>query len=65
MQRTILVTELKHKASELKTKKIFGRYDPVTLNREGWIITDQYKQMYTMTDEMFAHWGEKKGEKIR
>lgn len=64
MQRTILVTELRHKDAPLRTKVLFGRFDPVTISREGWIIERQYKQMYTMSDAEFAAHGNKKGDKI-
>ena len=59
MQRTILVTEVLDPDGE--EKFIFGKYDPITLNRQGYKIIEIYRQLYVMDDETFATYGTKKG----
>lgn len=63
MQRTILVTELVNEVTG-EEKTIYGRYDPVKVNKGNWKITDTYKQMYVMSDKEFAKYGIKKGERL-
>lgn len=59
MQRTILVTIVEDPI--LKTRsEIFGRYDPVTIQRKGLKIVDTYKQVFEMDDKTFAQYGKRK-----
>lgn len=60
MQRTILITRLRNRNNG-ETKEIYGRYDPVAINKGGWDIIETYKQMFTMTDADFALHGTRKG----
>ena len=62
MQRTILITEVEDLEGKLST--IFGKYDPITLNRKGYKIKDTYKQMYVMDEKTFATYGTKKGGRL-
>ena len=59
MQRTILITEVL--SPEGIPEKMYGKYDPITLNRQGYKIIDTYKQMYVMDDKTFATYGKEKG----
>lgn len=59
MQRTILVTEVLDPDGEQDF--IYGKYDPITLNRQGYKIIETYRQLYVMDDETFATYGTKKG----
>lgn len=59
MQRTILVTEVI--TPEGIHTKIYGKYDPISLNRQGFRILDTYRQMYVMDDKTFATYGKEKG----
>lgn len=57
MIRTILVTKV------INTKtgasgEIYGRYDAVKLANDGMKIISAKKKKYTMTDAMFAKYGE-------
>lgn len=59
MQRTILCTIVEDPI--LKTRsEIFGRYDPVTIQRRGLKIIDSYKQVFVMDDATFAQYGKRK-----
>ena len=59
MQRTILVTVVENPL--MKTQhEIYGRYDPVTLERKGLHVVRSYKQLFTMDDETFAKYGKRK-----
>ena len=59
MQRTILVTVLENPL--MKTQhEIYGRYDPVTLERKGLRVVRSYKQLFTMDDATFAKYGKRK-----
>lgn len=61
MQRTILVTIVEDPI--LKTRsEIFGRYDPVTIQRRGLKIVDTYKQVFEMDDATFAQHAKRKEE---
>ena len=62
MQRTILITEVEDQ--EGIHSMIFGKYDPITLNRKGYKIIDTYKQMYVMDDKTFATYGKEKGGRL-
>lgn len=62
MQRTILVTIVEDQHG--KREKVFGKYDPITLNRKGYKIIETYKQMYVMDDETFATYGTEKGGRL-
>ena len=62
MQRTILCTIVEDPI--MKTRhEIYGRYDPVTLQRKGLIVKDSYKQVFTMDDATFARYGKRKEDK--
>lgn len=63
MERTILITECE-KAITKEHTYIYGRYDPVTLNRKGYKVISAFKQKFEMTDEEFAKHGRKKGDRI-
>lgn len=59
MQRTILVTVVQNPI--MKTEhEIYGRYDPVTLERKGLQVVRSYKQLFTMDDATFAKYGKRK-----
>ena len=59
MQRSILVTVVENPL--MKTRhEIYGRYDPVTLQRKGLKVVDTYKQVFTMDEETFAKYGKRK-----
>lgn len=59
MQRSILVTVVQDPI--MKTQhEIYGRYDPVTLERKGLKIVSTYKQMFTMDEATFAKYGKRK-----
>lgn len=62
MQRTILITEAEDQDGT--PHMIFGKYDPITLNRKGYKIKDTYKQMYVMDEKTFATYGTKKGGRL-
>lgn len=53
MIRTILVTEVKNRITQ-EEKEIYGRYDPVTLERNQWAIIKTYSRRYEMSDEEFV-----------
>ena len=57
--RTILITECEHKITK-ERRLFYGRYDPVTLERQKWRILDSHKEQYTMTDEEFVRHAKKK-----
>lgn len=59
MQRTILITEVVTPDGERDF--IYGKYDPITLNRQGYKIIETYRQMYVMDDKTFATYATKKG----
>lgn len=61
MIRTILVTECEHKITKQR-RMFYGRYDPVTLEREKWKVISTFRRKYTMTDETFARYGTLKEE---
>lgn len=59
MQRSILVTVVEDPI--MKTQhEVYGRYDPVTLERKGLKVVDSYKQMFVMDDATFAKYGKRK-----
>ena len=62
MQRTILITEAVDSLGNDVT--VYGKYDPITLNRKGYKIKDTYKQLYVMDDRTFATYGTKKGGRL-
>lgn len=51
--RTILITECINKITAQR-KTFYGRYDPVTLERNHWKVLRSYQQKFTMSDEEFA-----------
>ena len=59
MQRTILCTVVENPL--MKTRhEIYGRYDPVTVERKGLKIIETYKQIFEMDDATFAKYGKRK-----
>lgn len=61
MQRSILVTVVENPL--MKTRhEIYGRYDPVSLERKGLKVVETYKQLFTMDDATFARYGKRKEE---
>lgn len=61
MVRTILVTKVENKITK-EQREFYGRYDPVTMERQNWKILDSFKRQYEMSDETFATYGTVKGE---
>ena len=61
MVRTILVTKVENKITK-EQREFYGRYDPVTMERQNWKILDSFKRQYEMSDETFALHGTMKGE---
>ena len=53
MTRTILVTEVEHVETH-ERKFYYGRYDPVTLDRQGYKVISVEKRKYTMKDSDFV-----------
>lgn len=53
MIRTILVTKVENKITR-EQKEIYGRYDAVKLEKDGYKIIDSFKRKYTMSDSDFA-----------
>lgn len=62
MQRTILVTVVENPLMKVRSE-IYGRYDPVTLERKGLKVVDSYKQLFEMDDATFAKYGKRKEDK--
>ena len=62
MQRTILVTVVDDPVTKARME-IYGRYDPVTIQRKGLKIVDTYKQVFEMDDATFAQYGKRKEDK--
>ena len=56
MVRTILVTKVEHKITK-EQKEVYGRYDAVKLQNDGYKILETLKRKYTMTDSDFAKYG--------
>lgn len=61
MFRTILVTEVENPLTG-ENKEIYGRYDAVKLEKDGFKIVRTFKRKYTMTDAQFAKYAQKKEE---
>lgn len=59
MIRTILVTECENKITK-ERRCFYGRYDPVTLERQNWKIINTFSRRYSMTDEDFVKYGKVK-----
>lgn len=59
MQRSILVTVVENPLMKVRSE-IYGRYDPVTLERKGLKVVDSYKQIFVMDDATFAKYGKRK-----
>lgn len=57
MYRTILVTKVEHNITK-EQKEIYGRYDAVKLQNDGFKILATEKRKYTMNDSTFAKYGE-------
>ena len=63
MQRTILCTVVEDPITRSR-HEVYGRYDPVTLERKGLKIIETYKQLFEMDDQTFAqHAKRKEGKK--
>lgn len=58
MIRTILVTKVINKITK-EEREIYGRYDAVKLEKDGYQIQDTFKRKYTMSDTDFALHGKK------
>lgn len=59
MQRQILCTVVEDPITKARSE-IYGRYDPVTVQRKGLKILDSYKQLFVMDDATFAKYGKRK-----
>lgn len=59
MQRTILCTIIENPITK-ERREIYGRYDPVTIQRKGLKVIESYKQLFTMDDATFAKYGKRK-----
>ena len=58
MIRTILVTEVERiTQSGIEHAEIYGRYDAVKLDNDGYKIIGTEKRRYTMSDSDFAKYG--------
>lgn len=58
MIRTILVTKVEHKITK-EQREVYGRYDAVKMENDGFKILDTFKRKYTMSDADFARYGQK------
>ncbi len=54
--RTVLVTVVLNTATNVKSE-IYGRYDPVTLDRQGYKILDSFRRQYEISDALVAKYG--------
>lgn len=63
MQRTILCTVVEDPITKSRSE-IYGRYDPVQINRKGLKIIESYKQLFTMDDATFAQYGKRKQKEV-
>lgn len=61
MIRTVLVTLVENKITR-ERKEIYGRYDPVTLERQNYKVLESFKRQYEMSDDTFARYATKKGD---
>ena len=59
MQRTILCTVVEDPITKVRFE-IYGRFDPVTIQRKGLIIKQSYNQLFIMDDATFAQYGKRK-----
>lgn len=57
MYRTILVTKVINNITK-EQKEIYGRYDAVKIQNDGFKILGTEKRKYTMSDSTFAKYGE-------
>lgn len=64
MVRTILVTVAEHKITK-ERREFYGRYDPVTMERQNWAILNTFKRKYEMDDTTFARHATKKEDIIQ
>ena len=62
-KRTILCTIVENPITKVQTE-IYGRYDPVTLNRKGLKVVNSYKALFEMDDSTFAKYATSKKEVI-
>ncbi len=61
MIRTVLVTKAINKITK-EEREFYGRYDPITMDRNNWKILESFKRKYEMSDETFARYATKKGD---
>lgn len=54
--RTILVTEVLNTQTNIKSE-VYGRYDPVTLDRQGYKILGTTRRQYEISDALVAKYG--------
>lgn len=57
MYRTVLVTVIENRITK-EQREIYGRYDAVKLENDGFKIIDSFKRKYAMSDSDFAKHGE-------
>lgn len=57
MYRTVLVTVIENRITK-EQREIYGRYDAVKLENDGFKIIDSFKRKYSMSDSDFAKYGE-------
>ena len=57
--RTILVTLCENQITK-ERREFYGRFDPVTMNRQSWKILETFKRKYEMDDSTFAQHATKK-----
>ena len=57
MYRTVLVTVIENRITKEQCE-IYGRYDAVKLENDGFKIVDSFKRKYSMSDSDFAKYGE-------
>ena len=50
------MTKVEHKITK-EQKEVYGRYDAVKLENDGYKILDTVKRKYTMSDSDFAKYG--------
>ncbi len=56
MIRTVLVTRVENIVTK-EVREIYGRYDAVKLNNDGYKIISATKKKYTMSDADFVKYG--------
>ena len=56
MIRTVLVTRVENIVTK-EIREIYGRYDAVKLNNDGYKIISAEKKKFTMSDSDFVRYG--------